>query len=132
MSLGLDGNIENVNNYLDFIRQIDIELNKLQAEKIGMTEETFKKKIENDWWIHGPDAKKNSVVDDIVLVKCHQDLYGKFETFVVSTMFGPVKLKYTKCPLSRYPIEVDFDGDINKINITQWLNYDKPIFRLNY
>ena len=47
-------------------------------------------------------------------------------------MFGPVKLKYTKCPLSRYPIEVDFDGDINKINITQWLNYDKPIFRLNY
>ena len=96
MSLGLEGNIENINTYLDFIRKIDIELNKLQAEKIGMPEDQFKRKIENDWWIHGPDAKKNSVVDDIVLVKCHPELYDKHEVLSVSTMFGPVKLKYTK------------------------------------
>ena len=132
MSLGLEGNIENINTYLDFIRQIDVELNKLQADKIGMSEESFKDKIENDWWIHGPDAKKNSVVDDIVLINCHKDLFGKYETLVVSTMFGPVKLKYTKCPLSRYPIDVDFDGDLKNINVSQWFNYEKPIFELNY
>jgi len=132
MSLGLEGNIENVNTYLDFIRQIDIELNKLQADKIGMPEDQFKRKIENDWWIHGPDAKKHSVVDDIVLIKCHQELYGKYDILSVSTMFGPVKLKYTKCPLSRYPVEVDHEGDLTKVNISQWFNYDKPVFELNY
>lgn len=132
MSLGIEGDIENINTYLNFIKQIDIELNKLQADRIGLSEENFKRKIENDWWIHGPDAKKNFVVDDIVLVECHQDLHGKFETLEVSTMFGPVKLKYTKCPLSRYPVEVGFDGDKDNINITQWVNYDKPIFKLNY
>jgi ATP-dependent Clp protease protease subunit len=132
MSLGLEGNIENVNTYLDFIRQIDVELNKLQADKIGMPEEQFKRKIENDWWIHGPDAKKNSVVDDIVLIKCHQELYGKYEILSVSTMFGPVKLKYTKCPLSRYPVEVEHEGDLKELNISQYFNYDEPIFQLNY
>ena len=132
MSLGLEGNIENVNTYLNFIKDIDIELNKLQADKIGMPHDEFKDKIENDWWIHGPDAKKKSVVDDIILVKCHPELNGKYETLNVSTMFGPVKLKYNKCPLSRYPINVDFDGDITKVNITRWLNYEQPIFQLNY
>ncbi len=132
MSLGLEGNIENVNTYLSFIRKIDEELNKLQANKIGMPEDVFKDKIENDWWIHGPEAKKNSVVDDIVLVKCHPELNGKYETLNVSTMFGPVELKYTKCPLSRYPVGVGFDGDIAQVNISKWFDYEKPIFELNY
>lgn len=132
MSLGIEGDIENINTYLNFIKQIDIELNKLQADRIGLSEENFKRKIENDWWIHGPDAKKNQVVDDIVLINCHQDLHGKYETLQVSTMFGPVKLKYTKCPLSRYPIEVGFDGDKDNLNITEWFNYKQPIFNLNY
>lgn len=132
MSLGLEGNIENINTYLTFIQKIDEELNTLQAKKIGMPEEVFRQKIINDWWIHGPDAKENSVVDDIVLVKCHPELNGKFETLSVSTMFGPVDLKYTKCPLSRYPVSVGFDGDLSKVNITKWFNYEKPIFELNY
>ena len=132
MSLGIDGNIENINTYLEFIKQIDVELNKLQAERIGLSEESFKRRIENDWWIHGPDAKKNFVVDEVVLINCHQDLHGKFETLEVSTMFGPVKLKYTKCPLSRYPVEVEHDGDLKDLNISQYFNYDEPIFQLNY
>lgn len=117
---------------MTFIKKIDKELNKLQAKKIGMPEEVFKNKIENDWWIHGPDAKENSVVDDIVLVKCHPELNGQFETLNVSTMFGPVQLKYTKCPLSRYPIGVGFDGNLTQLNISKWFEYDKPIFELNY
>ncbi len=132
MSLGIEGDIENINTYLDFIKQIDYELNKLQADRIGLSEENFKRKIENDWWIHGPDAKKNMVVDDLVLISCHNDLHDKYEVLEVSTMFGPVKLKYTKCPLSRYPVEVGFDGDKDKVNVSQWFNYDKPIFKLNY
>ena len=132
MSLGLEGNIENVNTYLNFIKDIDVELNKLQADKIGMDPSEFKDKIENDWWIHGPDAKKKSVVDDIVLIKCHPELNGKYEVLNVSTMFGPVELKYTKCPLSRYPVNVGFDGDLAQINISSWLHYEQPIFQLNY
>ena len=42
MSLGLEGNLENVRSYLEFIGNVDEELNKMQAEKIGMNEKEFK------------------------------------------------------------------------------------------
>jgi len=132
MSLGIDGNIENINTYLTFIKKIDEELTTLQSKKIGISEDIFKEKILNDWWIHGPDAKVNSVVDDIVLVKCHSELNNKFEILNVPTMFGSVELTYTKCPLSRYPISVDYDGNLDNVNVTKWFNYEKPIFELNY
>ena len=132
MSLGIDGNIENINTYLTFIKKIDEELTTLQSKKIGMPEDVFKERIVNDWWIHGPDAKVNSVVDEIVLVKCHNELNNKFDTLNVPTMFGAVELTYTKCPLSRYPISVDYDGRLNEVDITKWFNYENPIFELKY
>ena len=38
MSLGLEGNLENVKSYLEFIDNVDDELNRMQAVKIGMSE----------------------------------------------------------------------------------------------
>ncbi len=137
MSLGLEGNLENVRSYLQFIGNVDEELNRMQAEKIGMNERDFKNKVMSDWWIHGPDAKKNGVVDEIVTVKCHQELSGGKEIITVTTMFGPINLVYDKCPLSRYPIKVEYDGqfpieEVSKVELEQWFNYKQPIFRLNY
>ena len=137
MSLGLEGNLENVKSYLEFIDNVDEELNRMQANKIGMGEKEFKDKVMSDWWIHGPDAKKNGVVDDLVVVKCHSELTGKHDVITVSTMFGPIKLIYDKCPLSRYPIKVEYEGKMTPdklklIDIEQWFNYKKPVFQLNY
>ena len=148
MSLALKGNIENIDNYLTFIRDIDDDLDKLQSEKIGISKEEFKRKIINDWWINGPSAKEKSVVDELVLVSCHKELDNKYEALVVNFGFNQVHLIYSMCPLSRYPVQVlyngvDFDDldyktkksssylDITN-NITKWLNYDEPIFGLSY
>lgn len=134
MSLGLGGTLENVKSYLEFINNVDEELNRMQANKIGMSELEFKNKVMSDWWIHGPDAKKNGVVDDIVVVKCHQELGGEIEIITVSTLFGPVQLVYDKCPLSRYPIRVEYNGkmSLESLQIQDWFNYKKPVFELNY
>lgn len=148
MSLSLKGNIENINNYLDFIRDIDDDLDTLQSEKIGISKDEFKKRIINDWWINGPNAKEKSVVDELVLVSCHKELDNKYESLVINFGFNQVHLIYSMCPLSRYPVQVLYNGiDIemidNKIkksksyleaatNITKWLNYDEPIFGLSY
>jgi len=148
MSLGLKGNIENINTYLEFIRDIDDNLDKLQSEKIGISKEEFKNKIVNDWWINGPSAKEKSVVDELVLVSCHKELDNKYEALLVNFGLDQVQLIYSKCPLSRYPIEVLYNGiELNEVdydlksttsyldisnNITKWFNYDEPIFGLSY
>ena len=148
MSLALKGNIENIDNYLKFIRDIDDDLDKLQSDKIGISKEEFKKKIPNDWWINGPNAKRNSVVDELVLVSCHKELDNKYEALVINFGFNQVHLIYSMCPLSRYPVQVLYNGiDVEMLdtkikksksygevtnNITKWLNYDEPIFGLSY
>ena len=148
MSLALKGNIENIDNYLKFIRDIDNDLDKLQSDKIGISKEEFKKKITNDWWINGPNAKRNSVVDELVLVSCHKELDNKYEALVINFGFNQVHLIYSMCPLSRYPVQVLYNGiDVEMLdtkikksksygevtnNITKWLNYDEPIFGLSY
>lgn len=148
MSLALKGNIENIDNYLKFIRDIDDDLDKLQSDKIGISKEEFKKKITNDWWINGPNAKRNSVVDELVLVSCHKELDNKYEALVINFGFNQVHLIYSMCPLSRYPVQVLYNGiDVEMLdtkikksksygevtnNITKWLNYDEPIFGLSY
>ena len=137
MSLGLKGNIENIDNYLKFIRDIDDDLDKLQSDKIT-----------NDWWINGPNAKEKSVVDELVLVTCHKELDNKYEALVINFGFNQVHLIYSMCPLSRYPVQVLYNGiDVDMLdskikksksyyeitnNITKWLNYDEPIFGLSY
>jgi ATP-dependent Clp protease protease subunit len=148
MSLGLKGNIENIDNYLKFIRDIDDDLDKLQSDKIGISKEEFKRKITNDWWINGPNAKEKSVVDELVLVTCHKELDNKYEALVINFGFNQVHLIYSMCPLSRYPVQVLYNGiDVDMLdskikksksyyeitnNITKWLNYDEPIFGLSY
>lgn len=148
MSLGLKGNLENIGNYLSFIRDIDDDLEKLQADKIGISKEEFKNKIVNDWWINGPSAITKSVVDEMASVKCHKELDNRYEVLIVNFGFNQVQLVYSMCPLSRYPVQVLYNGmEIDlldyktkksdqysyiKNNISKWLNYDDPIFGLSY
>lgn len=148
MSLGIKGNIENIFTYLDFIKDIDDNLDKLQSDKIGISKEEFKKKIMNDWWMSGPNAKEKSVVDELVFVSCHKDMENKYESLILNFGFDQIQLIYSACPLSRYPLQIlyngkDFDLLDTKIrktenfksisnNITQWLKYEDPIFGLSY
>ena len=148
MSLGLKGDIKNVGNYLSFIKDIDNELDILQSNKIGISINEFRNKIENDWWINGATAVEKSVVDKLVHLKCHNDLDDKYEVLVVNYGLRPLKLVYSKCPFSRYPIEVLYesfdtlDSARQKLNknefneltkyLSKWLNYEEPIFELSY
>lgn len=117
MSIGLKGPLENVDNYLSFIHSIDYNLEKMQADRMNMTEADFRKKVLNDWWIPGHQAKEFNAVDDLVMVKCSKELMPKRERINVRTMFGTVEIIYSKCPIAREPIDVKLslsnDDDVN-------------------
>lgn len=106
MSIGLKGPLENVNNYLNFIHLIDENLDKMQADRMNMTEAEFRKKVVNDWWIPGHKAKEFNAVDDLIMVKCAKELMPKRDRINVRTMFGVIELIFTKCPISREPLDI--------------------------
>jgi ATP-dependent protease ClpP protease subunit len=120
MSLGLKGSLENVDNYLDFIHSINDNLEKLQSDRMNMTEEDFRNKVMNDWWIPGHLAKKLNAVDDLVMVKCSKELIPKRERITVRTIFGTVEITYSKCPIAREPIDIKFNDRLNQEKPVDW------------
>lgn len=126
MSLGLKGNLENVNNYLDFIHQINQNLEYQQATRMNMTVDDFSKKVMNDWWIPGHMAKNVSAIDEFVVVKCSKELVNKKDKISVRTIFGNVEIIYSKCPIAREPIDIKF-VDSSKQKQHDWEEVEKEI-----
>ena len=62
MSLGSKGNLYNTQNYLNFIGDVDQQLDVLQADKIGICVNDFRNLIENDWWLTGNTALKEMLI----------------------------------------------------------------------
>jgi ATP-dependent Clp protease protease subunit len=111
MSIGLKGPLENVDNYLDFIHLIDNNLDKMQADRMNMTEVDFRNKVLNDWWIPGHMAKEYNAVDDLVMVKCSKELSPKRDRINVRTMFGTIEIIYAKCPIAREPLDIKMSNN---------------------
>ena len=128
MSLGLKGSLENVDNYLTFIHSIDNNLEKMQADRMNMTEPEFRKKVLSDWWIPGHMAKEYNAVEDLVMVKCSKELMPKRDRINVRTMFGTIELVFSKCPIAREPIDIKMktssDGDYMSERLMKDFDWD--------
>ena len=107
------GNLFNLNNYMEMINDMNVDLDKSQAERIDMTYEEFKERITNDWWLYGNKAKEMNVVDDIVNVRCSDRLISGNEKIKVSTFLGDVEYTFNLCPLVRHPLKVKFNREFH-------------------
>ena len=110
MSLKLGGQIENVKTYLGFLDNIENDLNIMQANKMNLDQEKFKKLIAHDLWLSGSDIMRYNAADKMIHVSCDSLLLAKVDKEEIDTYFGKIVLTYSKCPLARDPIEADFKG----------------------
>ncbi len=130
MSLRLNGNLQNVNNYIEFIKQIDDDLDELQAVKLQLNKDDFKNRVINDWWLSGNNIIKNKAADSIILVSCDTDLVNQNEEIKKFNLFVDVNIIFSKCPLSRDPIDIviktKFEIDNTKEIIQELLSNNIP------
>lgn len=76
ISLGIEGNLYNMMNYLDMIKEIDKQLHKSTAKKINMDFDEYINKIKTDWWIYGTDILTYKLADKFVYIGCSNELYS--------------------------------------------------------
>jgi len=117
MSLTLSGNIENINSHYSLVKNINNNLITYQAKKIGMNEDSFRKMVISDWWIYGIDAVDKKVADKSVNLICNKELFNDFEYNEIEIFIGKIKLKYSKCPLIKNPVEIFIDNKNNFSNL---------------
>jgi len=116
MSLGTEGQLMNIKSYMQFIESMSESIDKRQAERMGMTLVDFKNKANHDWWMFGEDSVLNNAADKLVYIQC--DVKGT-EVDFVQTCFGEVKLTFSKCPLARHPLKIEFANPISNSTINK-------------
>lgn len=98
----LDGELETrYNSIMRVIQYMDY----IAATRMKLSVKDYKKLILNEYWVNGFDAVKDKAADKQVLVKCGKSLTGDYIK-KVDTFLGPVKVRYSRCPLVRAPLEV--------------------------
>jgi ATP-dependent Clp protease protease subunit len=112
MSLGLGGPLANIKTYLDAIDRFGKRIDSHQAARIGLTLKEFQAQTHDDWWLFGEESVEQGVADEVAAVYC--DFYSeKLDKVTVNTMFGPVHLSFSKCPVARDPISISMSvGDV--------------------
>ncbi len=109
-SFGTKGPMNNVDSYVRFIHSMVDEVDEKQAQRMNMTTADFKERVRDDWWLIGSEAVKYKAADKLVYVIC--DFKNQFYTEELDTIFGSVKITYSKCPVTRDPYKVEFGRNV--------------------
>lgn len=78
MSLSAEGQIANLNSYLDLANNMYADLVKYQAKRLKMKVSDFNTKIKSDWWVYGQDIVDYGVSDKRVIAGCQSFLFCPF------------------------------------------------------
>lgn len=111
-SLGIQGDIYPITNYLKMIHSMEQQMNRLQSSRVQMDEDAFRTLTTTEWWLFGEDIIKNNVADEIVNVKCSKELLEKNVTSTKYGFFDERAETYSACPLISKPLEVEYKDKV--------------------
>lgn len=95
VQFGLGGELGKVESYLNFVKQMEYEMTRVMADRIGLDVGTFRNKIMNEWWLYGIFALESNCVDEMVDVECSKELTKQNYTITRGTRHHI----YSSCPL---------------------------------
>lgn len=95
---------------INFIGDMLFEMDKKAAARVGIPVQQYKDLIYDEFWVTGEKAVALNHADKLALVKCDESLSGT-ETSNVNTIFGPIEVTVSKCPVIQGVLSSKFKGD---------------------
>lgn len=118
------GSLQQRVNY--FSQMIDI-LEQEDADRIQISLEDYRKKIQNEWWMYGKNAVEENTADKVAIVSCDESMDGETK-IMMDTIIGPIMVGFSKCPLRQYPTSINFEAKITKEDRQKGLEYVHEMF----
>lgn len=110
---GISGQVPGeVDSRLNNIKQVLAEMDIFVSKRIGISLEAYKDAIHNELWLTGSEAVLKHHADRLVKVVCAKELMQSTRSETVHTMFGPVEVEFSGCPLITGPLSVKFGKNI--------------------
>ena len=110
---GVSGQIPGeIDSRLNNIRTVLNEMDQFVADRIGIKLEQYKKDIHDELWLTGREAVSRKHADRLVKAVCDKSLMSGTRVEEVNTIFGPVQLELSRCPLITGPLSVQFGREV--------------------
>jgi ATP-dependent Clp protease protease subunit len=106
---GVSGQIPGeIDSRLNNIRQVLEEMDTFVSKRVGISLEEYKKLIHNELWLTGQEAIKKNHADRLVKAVCAPELMEGSREEMLMTIFGPIKVSFSNCPLITGPLTIKF------------------------
>ena len=97
---GLSGQVPGeANSRLKRIERISHEMDVKVAKRVGMSVDSYKALIYDELWLSGAESVETKHADRIAKFRCSKELLTGTNKGTVNTLFGPVEVITSKCPL---------------------------------
>lgn len=99
---GFSGQFESgeVESRLRLFKVLVRDMEKKNADRIGISLKDYKAKVVNEWWTYGAESLKQNIVDGIVELSCSKDLIDKKSKSIIQGIFGPIEgPEVSECPI---------------------------------
>ena len=114
MTVYNNGQLTNIENYIEMITKISHRLNTFCAKRIGISLQRFNKLVSTDWWLYGQDIIDNNVADKMVLVGCNMTK----EAIILKD--GSLLEKKHPCPIINIVEKVTLTSGSSSISNLVW------------
>jgi hypothetical protein len=110
---GVSGQVPGeLNSRVKHIESILSGMSSRAAARVKMTKEQYDAAIINELWVSGEDAVAGNHADIIASVTCDKKLMHETFNENVRTIFGEVRLTFSKCPMITNPVDVVFGKNV--------------------
>jgi len=86
------------------------EMDEKVAKRIGISTEAYQKLIYDELWLSGSSAVKLKHADRVAKIRCSNELLNGTQKSTVNTLFGPVEVTTSKCPLISGVLSFSFES----------------------
>ena len=96
---------------LKYYKSVFRHMEKIVADRVGLSLEEYQKAIINEWWSYGEEALDDNLADKLVNIKCSRALLKHRIKLKVSSFFGSYEVVYSGCPLISGPVDDDVKNE---------------------
>jgi ATP-dependent protease ClpP protease subunit len=114
---GMSGQVPGeLNSRLGYIMSMLEDMNHRAANRVKMDVRDYRNAIINELWVYGHHAVARKHADVVASVTCDKKLSEGTVQEEFATLFGNIKVTYSKCPLISGPIDFQFSREFKPEN----------------
>lgn len=104
VSTSVKGTMDYIEKNLEFVKDMTCKMDKIAADKMGMSVEEFRNYFVEDREVYSNTALEMGMADKSINIRCSSELTSSNITVISESWLGEVEITYSKCPLLHNPL----------------------------